>query len=261
MIRKAEEQPAAPVAPAPKTTSDAPERETAPVVPVPKSPPTRVPESAPVVPERTPALIAPKPAERPIVGVLALQGDFAAHGNALAELGALVREVRVPRDFDGLEGLVLPGGESTALLRLLRPEKMDSALREFHARGGVLFGTCAGLILLATRVVAPEQESMGLIDVTVERNAYGRQVDSFIADGRLFLSDGGRGPGDPTEMVFIRAPRIRKVGPGVRILGRLGEEPVLILKDRILAGTWHPEMSRDRRVHAFLLDLIRHPDP
>ncbi len=217
-------------------------------------------------------------AGRPVrAGVLALQGDFAAHARALEEAGAEVREVRTPDDLQGLDGLVLPGGESTALLRLLRPAAMDEAIRRFHQGGGALFGTCAGVILLASRVTHPDQEGLGLIDLTVERNAYGRQVESFVAEGRLVLPNGNGdaatdvatdattaaatnaatagAAGEPSEMVFIRAPRIVGVGPAVRVLGSLRGDPVLVLQGRILAATYHPEMSADRKVHQFFLRL------
>jgi pyridoxal 5'-phosphate synthase pdxT subunit len=175
-----------------------------------------------------------------LVGVLALQGDFAAHSLALSIAGARVRPVRVPDDLVGVRGLVIPGGESTALLRLMAPVGMGEALRAFHREGGVLFGTCAGLILLATKVTGPEQPSLGLLDLVVERNGYGRQVDSFVSTGRLGL------PGEPEqdlEMVFIRAPRIRAVGPDVRVIGTHAGEPVLVEQNRIIAATFHPEMS------------------
>jgi pyridoxal 5'-phosphate synthase pdxT subunit len=174
------------------------------------------------------------------VGVLALQGDFAAHERALAAAGARARPVRVPADLHGLCGLVLPGGESTALLRLMAPVGMEEALRGFHRGGGVLFGTCAGLILLAAKVIGPEQPSLGLLDVVVERNAYGRQLDSFVGTGRIDLP--GEEPRD-LEMVFIRAPRIRAAGPGVRVLGTHAGDPVMVEQDRIMATTFHPEMS------------------
>jgi 5'-phosphate synthase pdxT subunit len=175
-----------------------------------------------------------------LVGVLALQGDFAAHERALALAGAAARPVRVPADLAGLRGLVLPGGESTALLRLMAPVGMEEALRSFHRAGGVLFGTCAGLILLASKVTGPEQPSLGLLDAVVERNGYGRQIDSFVGTGRIGL------PGDEErdlEMVFIRAPRLLALGPGVRVTGTHSGEPVLLEQDRIIAATFHPEMS------------------
>ena len=180
----------------------------------------------------------------PPVGVLALQGNFAAHARALEAAGSgPVREVRTPEELVGLRGLILPGGESTALLRLMAPLHFDEALRRFHQEGGVLFGTCAGLILLATRVTHPEQPSLGLIDVTVERNAYGRQIASFVATGEFTL------PGEeaaPAEMVFIRAPRIVETGPGVTVLARLDGEVVMVEQGSVMAGSFHPEMSAPR---------------
>jgi 5'-phosphate synthase pdxT subunit len=195
---------------------------------------------------------SPATKEKLRVGVLALQGDFAAHLRALEEAGALGLEVRTPRDLAGLDGLVIPGGESTTLLKLMRPERLDQAVTEFHRDGGALFGTCAGLNLLARTVTDPEQESLGLCDISVRRNGYGRQVDSFVAAGRLALPGAPEGP---AEMVFIRAPRVTRVGPEVSVLGRHREEPVLVAQGRILAATFHPEMSRENAVHAYFLRL------
>jgi 5'-phosphate synthase pdxT subunit len=184
----------------------------------------------------------------PRLGVLALQGDFAAHAAALAELGCTAREVRDLEELAELDGLVLPGGESTTLLRLLGPVGVR-ALRAFAQRGGAILGTCAGLILLAREVRRPAQPSLGLLDVVVERNAYGRQVDSFSARGR-WLGGGDEG----MEMVFIRAPRIVACGPGVQVLATYGEDPVLVRQGRILGATFHPELTPDRRVHRLLLE-------
>ena len=181
------------------------------------------------------------------VGVLALQGDFAAHALALEAAGVgEVVEVRRPRQLDGLAGLVMPGGESTTLLRLLALERMDDAIREFHARGGHLFGTCAGLILLAKEVEAPSQASLGLLDVTVQRNGFGRQRESFVDQSKLEWP--GR-PAESTEVVFIRAPRILRVGPGVDVLVRWKDEPVLVQQGRILGATFHPELSSGVPIH------------
>lgn len=174
----------------------------------------------------------------PRAGVLALQGDFAAHARALG--GAI--EVRTARDVDDVDLLVLPGGESTTLLRLLEGSGIEAAVRRLLARGGVVFGTCAGAILLAREVTSPAQPSWGLIDLGVERNAFGRQIDSFEA----VLE-----PDYPA--VFIRAPRIRRVGPGVEVLARWRGEPVLVREGRVVAATFHPELTDDRRV----LDLVR----
>jgi pyridoxal 5'-phosphate synthase pdxT subunit len=185
------------------------------------------------------------------VGVLALQGDFAAHAETLRALGAEAREVRRVADLRGLAGLVIPGGESTTLLRLMADEPWFDALRAFHRDGGALFGTCAGAILLAREVTAPPQPSLGLLDIGVERNAYGRQVQSFEA--RLDAPS----LGGPVHAAFIRAPRIRRVGPGVRVLARHEGEPVLVEEGRILAATFHPEITGDRSVHAHFLATAR----
>jgi len=180
------------------------------------------------------------------VGVLALQGDFAAHAALLRRLGERAREVRRIEELDGLGGLVLPGGESTALLRLMGAEPWLESLRAFHAGGGALFGTCAGAILLA-RAVDPAQPSLGLLDAAVARNAYGRQAESFEA--RLAAPALGDGlPG-----VFIRAPRFTALGRDVEVLARLGDEPVLVRQGRVLAATFHPEIAGDDRVHRLFL--------
>jgi 5'-phosphate synthase pdxT subunit len=182
------------------------------------------------------------------VGVLALQGDFAAHAAALRRLGASPREVRSCAELAGLHALVLPGGESTALLRLMASEPWFDALRAFHAGGGALLGTCAGAILLA-RDVTPAQPSLGLLDASVSRNAYGRQVDSFEArlDAPVFDA--------PLVGVFIRAPRFTALGSRVEVLARLDGEPVLVRHRRVLAATFHPEIAGDDRVHRMLLEL------
>ncbi|MBI4010925.1 MAG: pyridoxal 5'-phosphate synthase glutaminase subunit PdxT, partial [Candidatus Rokubacteria bacterium] len=170
------------------------------------------------------------------IGVLALQGDFAAHGKALARLGVAAPEVRKPGELAGLDGLVIPGGESTTLLRLMG-EAFPRAIRGLHAAGTPIYGTCAGLILLAREVAGPRQPSLGLIDVAVERNAYGRQRESFEAeiDARL--------DGTPARLpaLFIRAPRMSRLGPGVTTLAHWRGEPVLAREGAVLVGTFHPE--------------------
>lgn len=181
------------------------------------------------------------------VGVLALQGDFSAHAAALARLGAEAPEVRRVAQLDGLGGLIIPGGESTTLLNLMRDEPWLAALRAFHARGGALFGTCAGAILLAREVLRPRQESLGLLDVAIERNAFGRQVDSFETRLRVPVLGG------ELTAVFIRAPRLRALGAGVEVLARLGDEPVLVRQGRVLAATFHPEMAGDDRLHQYFV--------
>jgi len=178
----------------------------------------------------------------PRIGVLAIQGDYAAHAEALAEAGAEPREVRKPRQLEGLDGLILPGGESTTILKFLAKLNFFEILRDFCRRKPV-FGTCAGAILLAREVRNPAQRSLGVLDAIVERNAYGRQIDSTILTAETAL------PGGPLEMVFIRAPRFVKTGVGVEVLALRDGSPVLVRQGNILAATFHPELSADRRVH------------
>jgi 5'-phosphate synthase pdxT subunit len=185
------------------------------------------------------------------IGILALQGDFDAHAQVLARLGATPRLVRAPGDLPGLAGLILPGGESTTMLRLLEPDGFEAAVREFTAHRPT-FGTCAGLILLARGVTDPVQRSFGVLDVDVARNAYGRQLDSFVGDVASAVL-GGTIPG-----VFIRAPRILRTGPGVTVLGRVAAtgEPVLVCAGHLLGATFHPELTADPRVHRLFLDHV-----
>lgn len=184
------------------------------------------------------------------IGVLALQGDFAAHAASLRGLGLESREVRRTAELDGLEGLVIPGGESTTLLNLMADEPWFEALHRFHARGGALLGTCAGAILLAREVSGRPQATLDLIDVTIQRNAFGRQVDSFEADVRMLGSD------EPLRAAFIRAPRFRRLGQGVEVLALLGDEPVLVRQGRVVAATFHTELSTDHRVHDLFSKLV-----
>lgn len=184
-----------------------------------------------------------------MIGVLALQGDFEAHAEVLRRLGVEVREVRRTAELAGLAGLVLPGGESTTLLNLMADEPWFPALQELHARGGAMLGTCAGAILLAREVRSPAQRSLGLLDAVIERNAYGRQVDSFestVPAPEL---------GGSLRGVFIRAPRFRTLGPGVRVLASLEGEPVLVQEGRVLAGTFHPELTGEGRLHRHFLEM------
>jgi 5'-phosphate synthase pdxT subunit len=181
------------------------------------------------------------------IGVLALQGDFALHALALHRAAMEPVEVRKPGALDGVEGLILPGGESTTLLHLMDVWDFGPAIRAFHASGRPLFGTCAGLIVLAREVEGPRQPSLGLIDVTVERNSYGRQRESFEAETSVALADGG----DPLRMVFIRAPRIRRVGPGVEVLARHAGDPALVREGQVLAATFHPELTEGLSVHRY----------
>ncbi len=185
----------------------------------------------------------------PRIGVLAIQGDYAAHAGALAESGATPVEVRKPEELEGLDGLILPGGESTTMLKFLEKRHFFDALLQFCAQHPV-FGTCAGAILLAREVRNPSQRSLGLLDAVVERNAYGRQIDSSILTAETSL------PGGPLEMVFIRAPRIVATGGTVEVLARRDGDPVLVRQGQIMAATFHPELSTDRRVHRAFVDTL-----
>ena len=182
------------------------------------------------------------------VGVLALQGDFEAHRKAIERAGARAVEVRTPAELDAVDGLIIPGGESTTMLKLLTVEDLLHSLRRF-GESKPIFGTCAGAILLASEVLNPPQDSVGLIDMTVERNAYGRQVDSRIAQIEL--------DGKPAEAVFIRAPVIRRVGPDVNVLATYHETPVLIEQGRHMVATFHPELSPDGRIHKHFVEKVR----
>jgi 5'-phosphate synthase pdxT subunit len=187
------------------------------------------------------------------IGVLALQGDFSLHAAALARCGAEAVEVRKPEQLAGLGGLIMPGGESTTLLKLMHEWGFVPALQALHAAGKPIFGTCAGLILLAREVENPRQFSLGFIDVLVERNAYGRQRESFEARGTAVLDGRER----PVEMVFIRAPRIRQLGPGVETLARHGDEAVMARQGHVLVATFHPELTGDPTVHAYFCEMVR----
>ncbi|UWZ82916.1 pyridoxal 5'-phosphate synthase glutaminase subunit PdxT [Occallatibacter riparius] len=187
---------------------------------------------------------------RPRIGVLAIQGNFAAHAEALTEAGAEAVEVRNPEELDGLDGLIIPGGESTTMLKFLERRRFFDALKEF-VQARPTFGTCAGAILLAKEVRHPAQKSLGALDAVVERNAYGRQIDSSIETAPSSL------PGDPLEMVFIRAPRIVEAGPGVEVLARRDGFPVLVRQGKLMAATFHPELSQDRRVHRQFVEMAR----
>ncbi|HEX5042555.1 MAG TPA: pyridoxal 5'-phosphate synthase glutaminase subunit PdxT [Candidatus Polarisedimenticolaceae bacterium] len=190
-----------------------------------------------------------------MIGVLALQGDFEAHARVLRRLGADVAEVRRARDLASLDALVLPGGESTTLLNLMEDEPWFPAIRELHGRGGALLGTCAGAILLARQVTSPSQPSLSLLDAVIERNAFGRQVDSF--ETTLFAP----ALGGALSGVFIRAPRFRALGPGVAVLASLEEEPVLVQEGRVIAGTFHPEIAGEGRLHRYFMDLAHAARP
>jgi 5'-phosphate synthase pdxT subunit len=184
------------------------------------------------------------------IGILAVQGDFAAHAEMLDTLGVMTLEVRTPADLGGCDGLILPGGESTTQLQFLQEEGLFDAIRNFAAAGGAIFGTCAGAILLATNVQNPAQASLGLLDMTVLRNAYGRQLASNVFFGPSKLTD------VPMEMVFIRAPVIESVGPGIEVLAEYGGKPVLVRKANVMAATFHPELTKESAVHRRFLELV-----
>ena len=204
------------------------------------------------------------------IGVLALQGDFDAHRRRLEELGAEVVLVKKPEQLDAIDGLVIPGGESGTFLKLLG-EKGFEKLKQF-VRLKPTFGTCAGAILLATEVENPKQSGLGALDITIRRNAYGRQLDSSIREGKLLQldrknldrtnldrtnKDGNKKREDsPLEMVFIRAPKIERIGPNVKVLATEGADPVAVRQGRVMAATFHPELSDDPRVHQAFLDLV-----
>jgi pyridoxal 5'-phosphate synthase pdxT subunit len=187
---------------------------------------------------------------RPRIGVLAIQGDYAAHAEALMDCGAIPVEVRKREDLEGLDGLILPGGESSTILKFLERRHLFDELRKF-CKTQPVFGTCAGAILLAREVRNPEQRSLGVLDAVVERNAYGRQIDSSIlfAESKL--------PGEKLEMVFIRAPKIVATGPEVEVLARRDGLPTLVREGRVMAATFHPELTADRRVHKAFVDLVK----
>ena len=189
--------------------------------------------------------------DQPItIGVLALQGDYEAHARAFQNAGARTVLVRKPEELAGLDGLVLPGGESTTMLKFLEQKGFFERLGEFIA-ATPCFATCAGCILVAREVLHPKQRSLGVLDATVERNAYGRQIDSSILTLPTEL------PGGPLEMVFIRAPRIARVGPGVKVLAQRDGSPTLVRQGKLLAATFHPEMSSDSRVQHLFLEMVR----
>ncbi len=185
------------------------------------------------------------------IGVLALQGDFDAHRRRVEELGADAVLVRKAEQLDTVDALIIPGGESSTFLKLLGEDGLGR-LKEF-VRAKPTFGTCAGAILLAREVENPPQPGLGALDICIRRNAYGRQIQSSIREGQTSL------PGGPLEMVFIRAPRIERVGAGVEVLASAGGDPVLVRHGQTMAATFHPELSGDTRVHRAFLDLVRTP--
>ena len=190
-----------------------------------------------------------------IIGVLALQGDFDAHRRRLEELGAEVVLVRKPEQLDQIDGLVIPGGESGTFLKLLG-EAGFQKLKEF-VRLKPTFGTCAGAILLAKEVENPSQSGLGALNIRIRRNAYGRQIDSSIREGKLVRDFEGKLLDSPLEMVFIRAPKISHVGEDVEVLATQGSDPVVVRQGKTMAATFHPELSEDTRIHQAFLDLVR----
>jgi 5'-phosphate synthase pdxT subunit len=186
------------------------------------------------------------------IGVLALQGNYAQHQLALQSFSIDAPLVYKPSELENLDGLIVPGGESTALLKLMTPLKWQDAICAFKARGKKLFGTCAGMILFAKQVV-PEQESLGLIDITVSRNAYGRQLDSHVASGQC---DKNYFDCEQVDMVFIRAPKVIAVGSDVKVLATCNDVPVLVQQENVLCASFHPEFLDKSFVHEYFVNLI-----
>jgi 5'-phosphate synthase pdxT subunit len=184
------------------------------------------------------------------IGILAIQGDYEAHARAIRAVGGVPCFVRRAEELAGLDGLIVPGGESTTMLKFLERGNFFAELQQF-AQTTPTFGTCAGCILLAKEVLNPAQKSLAVLDASVERNSYGRQIDSTIITEQTHL------PGGPLEMVFIRAPRVVNVGDAVEVLAQRDGFPVLVRQKHVLAATFHPEMSEDLRVHALFLDMAR----
>jgi 5'-phosphate synthase pdxT subunit len=201
---------------------------------------------------RVPAPSRAAETQAPRIGVLALQGDVREHADALRDIGAEPVEVRLPRDLVGIDGLILPGGESTTMRRLIDLYGLREPIVALAHGGAPVYGTCAGMILLADRIADGDEPVLRLLDITVERNAYGRQLDSFEADLEIpSLGD------EPLHGVFIRAPVVSQVGPDVEVLARDPDgRPIAVLQGRVMATAFHPELTGDRRLHRLLLDLI-----
>jgi 5'-phosphate synthase pdxT subunit len=185
-----------------------------------------------------------------IIGVLAIQGDYDAHRLRLEELGAKTVLIKKPEQLGSIDAIVIPGGESSTMLKFLERDNFLEKLRSF-VRIHPSLGTCAGAILLANEVENPAQESLRAMDICVRRNAYGRQLESDIHEAETNL------PGGPLEMVFIRAPKISKIGSGVEVLAKLGDDPVLVRQKNLMAATFHPELSADKRVHEAFIEMVR----
>lgn len=189
------------------------------------------------------------------IGILAVQGDFEAHAAMLNKLGAETVEVRTVADLDGCNGLILPGGESTTQLQFLEEEGLYDAIRKFSAKGGAIFGTCAGAILLATQVKNPPQDSLKLLDMTILRNGYGRQLASDVHLVQTTLRE------RPIEMVFIRAPILESIGPEVEVLAEFEGHPILVREKNILASTFHPELTNDATIHEYFVKMAANGKP
>lgn len=185
------------------------------------------------------------------IGILAVQGDFELHAKMLERVGARWMLVKRASDLGRAGALIMPGGESTTMLKFFHEEGLGPAVKEFAAQGKPIFGTCAGAILLAREVLNPPQEHLSLLDITIERNAYGRQIDSAVRQGECPEISS-----QPVEMVFIRAPIIRRVGEGVRVLGQAEGLPVLVEQKNILAATFHPELTQDETIHRYFLKKL-----
>jgi len=183
------------------------------------------------------------------IGILAVQGDFEAHAAMVAGLGAETVEVRIPADLEGYDGLILPGGESTTQLQFLQEEGLADAIVKFAKRGSPVFGTCAGAILLATEVLNPRQDSLKLLEMTILRNGYGRQIASDVVTGSTTLKK------EPLEMVFIRGPIIERAGKGIEVLAEYAGKPTLVQCGNIMAATFHPELTDETIVHEHFLNL------
>jgi 5'-phosphate synthase pdxT subunit len=185
------------------------------------------------------------------IGILALQGDYAEHEKALGQLGISTRLVKHAKELDGLDGLILPGGESTTMIKFMIGESLLEPVLRFFESGGAIYGTCAGAILLAKTVTSPSQSSLELLDISIERNGYGRQTQSHVS----FESCPVLGE-EPLEMVFIRAPIIHQVGDGVEVLARHRKAPVFVRQGRLMATTFHPELTHDQRVHRYFVEDV-----
>jgi pyridoxal 5'-phosphate synthase pdxT subunit len=189
------------------------------------------------------------------IGILAIQGDYEAHARTLERLGVDYAFVRTPQEAAQVDAMILPGGESSTMLKFLQEEKLEAPLRNLAARGGAFFGTCAGAILLAREVRGPAQASLALVDVTVTRNAYGRQLSSEVRQADTTLKD------SPLEMVFIRAPIIDRIGPNVQVLAIERGRPVLVREGKMLIATFHPELTDDTTVHEYFLKMAAEACP